>query len=167
MTDDAGDRAEVRPVSSEDLDVPEHLNPDAPGTLVRVSHGSRSTWHHSVRFNGYEHDTACGQTAACEAVESVDLDLDSWRSLDDRTCCDECAGSVRALLDDSDGLHEKYEVYENGEPVDDCFVLEPTTDSAARAALITYAEETDDETLAQDLRDWVVDICSRGDADAV
>lgn len=55
------------------------------------------------------------------------------------------------------GLYEKYEVRKNGEPVVDCFVLEPENDSAAREALIRYAEETDDEELAEDLREWVTD----------
>lgn len=63
------------------------------------------------------------------------------------------------------GLYEKYEVRKDGEPVEDCFVLEPEDDSAAREALIRYAEETDDEELAEDLREWVTDLCTRGDVD--
>lgn len=59
------------------------------------------------------------------------------------------------------GLHGKYEVYEDGEPVEECFVLEPDDDPAARAALIEYALETSNDELAQDLRDWVVEICKR------
>jgi len=65
-----------------------------------------------------------------------------------------------------DGLYEKYEVRKGGEPVEDCFVLEPESDSAAREALITYAEHTDDDELAADLREWVVDICTQGEPDA-
>lgn len=61
------------------------------------------------------------------------------------------------------GLYEKYEVTKDGEPVEDCFVLEPEDDSAAREALIRYAEETDNEELAEDLREWVVELCTRGD----
>lgn len=64
------------------------------------------------------------------------------------------------------GLYEKYEVRKDGEIVEDCFVLEPESDSAAREALITYAERTDDDELAADLREWVVDICTQGDPDA-
>lgn len=56
------------------------------------------------------------------------------------------------------GLYQKYEVRKDGEPVEDCFVLEPEDDSTARRALETYANETEDEELAQDLRDWVTAI---------
>lgn len=61
------------------------------------------------------------------------------------------------------GLYAKYEVTKDGEPVEDCFVLEPENDSAAREALIRYAEETDNEELAEDLREWVVELCTRGE----
>ncbi|ELZ20814.1 hypothetical protein C475_19483 [Halosimplex carlsbadense 2-9-1] len=63
------------------------------------------------------------------------------------------------------GLYEKYEVYKEGEEVSNCFVLEPEDDSAAREALIRYAEATEDEELADDIREWVVDICTRGDSE--
>jgi len=68
-------------------------------------------------------------------------------------------------MNSKDGLYEKYEVRKDGEPVEDCFVLEPADDSAAREALIRYAEETDEEELAEDLREWVTSLCTRGDAD--
>lgn len=61
------------------------------------------------------------------------------------------------------GLYEKYEVYKDGEAVPNCFVLEPENDSAAVEALIRYAETTDDEDLAEDIREWVTDLCTRGD----
>jgi hypothetical protein len=57
-----------------------------------------------------------------------------------------------------DGLYAKYEVRKDGAPVEECFVLEPEEDAAARRALETYAEETDDEELAQDLRVWLAAI---------
>lgn len=63
------------------------------------------------------------------------------------------------------GLYAKYEVRKDGEPVEDCFVLEPERESAAREALIRYAKATDDEELAEDLREWVEDLCTRGDRD--
>ena len=63
------------------------------------------------------------------------------------------------------GLYAKYEVTKDGESVDGCFVLEPEDDSAAREALIRYAEETDDEALAEDLSEWVTDLCIQGDSD--
>jgi hypothetical protein len=71
-----------------------------------------------------------------------------------------------ALTDGDRGLYEKYEVYKDGDAVPNCFVLEPESDSAAREALIRYAEATDDEELAEDLREWVTDLCTRGEADA-
>jgi hypothetical protein len=63
------------------------------------------------------------------------------------------------------GLYEKYEVLEDGEAVPNCFVLEPESDPAAREALIQYAEDTDDEELSEDLREWVTDLCTRGERD--
>lgn len=56
---------------------------------------------------------------------------------------------------DRSGLYQKYEVRKDGEPVEDCFVLEPADDHAARIALIAYANTTDDEELADDLWDWL------------
>jgi len=59
-------------------------------------------------------------------------------------------------MGDSKGLYEKYDVQdEDGEPVRGAFVLEPTNDPAAREAIRTYAAETDNDALAEDLRDWV------------
>lgn len=49
------------------------------------------------------------------------------------------------------GLYEKYEVYKDGEQQSGCFVLKPASDSAARAALRTYATETENEELADDI----------------
>jgi hypothetical protein len=69
------------------------------------------------------------------------------------------------MTDEQNGLYGKYEVYEDGDRVEGCFVLEPESDPAAREAMIRYAEETDDEQLAEDLRQWVTNLCTRGDAD--
>lgn len=49
------------------------------------------------------------------------------------------------------GLYEKYEVYKDGEQQSGCFVLKPASDPAARAALRTYATETKNEELADDI----------------
>lgn len=57
-----------------------------------------------------------------------------------------------------EGLYCKYEVRKDGEPVSECFVLEPANDPAAREALRTYAEETDDDSLAMDLGNWIQSI---------
>lgn len=55
------------------------------------------------------------------------------------------------------GLYKKYEVRKGGEPVEDCFVLEPADDPAAREALLSYASATEDDELAEDLREWAYD----------
>jgi hypothetical protein len=39
--------------------------------------------------------------------------------------------------------------------LDDCFVLRPKKDAAARAALLAYADHTPDKNLARDLRAWI------------
>jgi len=55
------------------------------------------------------------------------------------------------------GLYEKYTVIKNstGEEVQGVFILKPESDPIAIAALQTYAELTDNETLAQDLTGWI------------
>lgn len=53
------------------------------------------------------------------------------------------------------GLYEKYEVLRDGEPVEGTFVLRPETDQAAQEAILAYADATDDEELAYDLRFWI------------
>ncbi|MEC0167400.1 hypothetical protein [Paenibacillus graminis] len=55
------------------------------------------------------------------------------------------------------GLYNKYLIFkQNGNKVDgDCFVLRPTKDPAARAALMAYAEATDNQQLAMDITVWL------------
>lgn len=53
------------------------------------------------------------------------------------------------------GLYSKYDVVKDGETVEDCFVLRPDRDPAARVALRAYANTTDDLRLASDLREWL------------
>ncbi len=55
----------------------------------------------------------------------------------------------------SEGLYAKYEVRKGDKPVEDCFVLRPDRDSAARVALLAYAYATDDLRLRSDLHRWV------------
>lgn len=75
---------------------------DAPGTLIRVDHGTRQTWHHSVAFDGYTHGTACGQAVDCDEFDELRMDLSDWSDFDPQECCDECAGSVRSLCPELD-----------------------------------------------------------------
>lgn len=65
--------------------------------------------------------------------------------------------------DEQTGLFAKYEVSKNGEPVENCFVLEPESDEAAREALWTYVDETDDEKLAADLQEWLLQTVGEAD----
>lgn len=55
----------------------------------------------------------------------------------------------------NEGLYQKYEVYRDGDPVPNCFVLEPDRDETAREAIRAYAEETTDKELSRDLMDWM------------
>lgn len=56
------------------------------------------------------------------------------------------------------GLYRKYRVEKDGEEIEDCFVLEPENDAAARMALGAYADATDDEELADDLHERLDDL---------
>lgn len=55
------------------------------------------------------------------------------------------------------GLKAKYLVFkaDTGERVGNCFVLHPDKDSAAVEAIRAYARATDNETLAEDIYNWV------------
>lgn len=64
------------------------------------------------------------------------------------------------MSDNERGLYGKYIVVniKSGEEITDCFVLRPGRDPAARAALLAYAEATENAQLADDLQHWLVDI---------
>ena len=55
------------------------------------------------------------------------------------------------------GLKDKYLVFkaDTGERVGNCFVLRPDKDPAAVEAIRAYARATDNETLAEDIYNWV------------
>lgn len=55
------------------------------------------------------------------------------------------------------GLYNKYTVINNvtNEEVKDCFVLKPTSDEAAKKALLYYAEICGNEQLANDIKSWL------------
>lgn len=57
------------------------------------------------------------------------------------------------------GLKIKYVVVKagTGELVENCFVLRPDKDPAARHALEAYAQATDNQVLASDITDWIGD----------
>ncbi len=62
-----------------------------------------------------------------------------------------------------DGLYDKYVVTKDGKVVDDCFVLRPRNDPAARAAIDEYANVTDSPILSVHLLIWLKDIVAIGD----
>lgn len=55
------------------------------------------------------------------------------------------------------GMYGKYVVRKagSGEYIEDCFVLRPKKDKAAVAALIAYANATQNETLRKDIFKWM------------
>jgi len=57
------------------------------------------------------------------------------------------------------GLKVKYRVYKarNGEPVEDCFVLRPDKDVAARHALEAYIIHCDNHQFAYDICQWLME----------
>ncbi|MNI77694.1 hypothetical protein D3C73_1340050 [compost metagenome] len=57
----------------------------------------------------------------------------------------------------SKGLYNKYMVFKSntGEVVEECFVLRPQKDPAARIALLEYASATYNTELAQDISLWL------------
>lgn len=64
-----------------------------------------------------------------------------------------------APRDSYKGLKRKYIVFksDSGEPVENCFVLRPDKDHAAKIALEAYAKTTDNKTLADDITRWIGD----------
>ena len=60
-------------------------------------------------------------------------------------------------IDSYKGLKAKYLVFkaDTGEMIDNCFILRPDKDAAAVEALRAYANATDNETLAEDIYNWV------------
>ena len=69
-------------------------------------------------------------------------------------------------LSNYDGLKAKYIVFKasNGMLVDNCFVLRPEKDNAAVAALATYADTTENQILAADIRKWLSTIITTEEA---
>lgn len=74
----------------------------------------------------------------------------------------EAARDGRVIITDTtdtdiahDGLKLKYRVYkaENNAPVENCFVLRPMKDRAARIAMEAYAKATENKELSEDIID--------------
>lgn len=98
-------------------------------------------------------------TDRAESERRRELAIDHQQQFED--------GSDRQRSDDAppSGLYDKYDVRKDGEPVEECFVLEPASDPAAREALLSYASAIDNEELSDDLREWAYEyILDEGDA---
>ncbi len=114
-----------------------------------------------------------------ELSRTINLDSKSMKSLNDAICLGlekaatiheaETRGRLVILPPHEnnpyDGLKVKYRVYKarNGEPVENCFVLRPDKDMAARMAIRRYAECTENRQLAADLEMWVdemLEVCA-------
>ncbi|MBQ6274449.1 MAG: hypothetical protein IJK63_09525 [Oscillospiraceae bacterium] len=63
-------------------------------------------------------------------------------------------------MEDYDGLKRKYVVLkaDTGAVVENCFVLRPEKDCAAREALLAYANSTGNKVLAKDIMAWLDDL---------
>ncbi len=63
------------------------------------------------------------------------------------------------------GIYTKYEVRKiiSGDIVEECFVLRPQKDLAARDALLKYAQTTKNSALAQDIMTWIKSIDKNSD----
>ncbi len=116
-------------------------------------------WIESIDKYDSEHDP--GRRCSC-----ADALVDELRDIfTDQELIEACAAKGEGrlkILDfvqsyDDAGLQHKYYVFkaEDGEVVDGCFVLRPDNDPAARAALLAYADATDNEELREDLRYWM------------
>lgn len=83
----------------------------------------------------------------------------SVTDIDDATTIitSEGKGYILAPQEDYDGLKRKYVVLKSdtGDVVENCFVLRPDKDKAAIAALLAYADATDSQVLAKDIRAWI------------
>lgn len=63
----------------------------------------------------------------------------------------------KSFSTDGNGLRHKYKVFkaDTGEAIENCFVLRPDRDRAARDALRAYIVSTENLDLARDLDDWL------------
>gem|GEM_PF-5962791 len=97
------------------------------------------------------------QCTKCHADASVCLNADeaaaAWNQRVDHI------GEANEMIkpNDDNGLYAKYRVYKNnsGEPVENCFVLQPEKDPAAVEALRVYAGATTNKQLAEDILSWI------------
>jgi len=95
-----------------------------------------------------------------DAVVAVQSVFDSFPYI--TIPADHIGDANQMVNNDYAGLKVKYIVRKasNGELVDDCFVLRPDKDQAAIAALNAYADATENQVLAADIRKWLSSIIS-------
>lgn len=98
-------------------------------------------------------DTNCGYVDEVEAEVLADHLISNGVTVQDGKPLDAFLHPVDAYK----GLKTKYLVFkaDTGERVGNCFVLRPDKDPAAVEAIRAYASATDNETLAEDIYNWV------------
>ena len=99
------------------------------------------------------------KATTCEKTHCVH-NKDTRDSFCDQTTYPEWAKTDKhgnPIIAPREGLRHKYNVFkaETGEPVENCFVLRPDRDLAARKALYTYLLSINNIDLADDLHDWL------------
>ena len=100
----------------------------------------------------YENNVRCDQKIEGLADDVVDI-ITNGVTVQDRKQLEAFLHPVDAYK----GLKAKYIVFkaDTGERVGNCFVLRPDKDPAAVEAIRAYARATDNETLAEDIYNWV------------
>ena len=121
---------------------------DAP-TIIPVEEYKMKYFEKQALLAEFSYATEDGSVLTYKDIEAI---LDHFD-------CDDCGASVIELVpqEGTDGLKRKYIVMKSdtGEPVEGCFVLRPDKDEAAIDALNAYADATENQVLAADIRKWL------------
>jgi len=75
------------------------------GTLILTSEPRhRLQWHHSVKFDGFVHTTACGRQIDTDHIQNVELDpVETWHeTVTPSDGCGQCSKSVQELREEQD-----------------------------------------------------------------
>ena len=113
---------------------------DMKEKLVELLKKARVTFY-TARFNSDYYDYVAGRLIADGVTVQEGKPLEAFLH----------------PIDAYKGLKAKYLVFkaDTGEKVDNCFILCPDKDTVAVEAIRAYASATDNETLAEDIYNWV------------
>lgn len=121
---------------------------DAP-TIIPAEEQRMKYFEKQALLDEFSYATEDGSVLTYTDIEAI---LDHFD-------CDDCGASVIELVpqEGTDGLKRKYIVIKSdpGEPVEVWFVLRPDKDEAAIDALNAYADATENQVLAADIRKWL------------